>query len=543
MQKIIQCHDCVWKKSLCIPLAVVLLGWCGNDTFWKEALLLDLLNDEIPVSNEISSHLGCVDFYTRHTVVGQHLPWIQLKNTDQYFATATKTLSTNHVSLIWVFFFSAIDFRHRNPLNFEVRVSFQHNLVIFFYREMGGSSSVMELSSLKTVKRTRDNNPTEHLDGQQKKPKLTPSQLKLVAINDDCLEAIFDYLELMDLINVAESHSRFKFPAQWVYSHQYSMKKVILSLVKTVTNAAHSIDIDEQMALPLFRHFGNLISKLSINFMGQQAQTIEKSLLTNYADSLTELELILCHRDHFDNLSRPLENIEKLKISKSLLGKKLSQLSIWWVSNTFPSGIDCGGDLWYKRDCITRTFFVHLTFFHRFPNIVELELIQVEFTHPKSFESHFDQLKSLVIRHNEDLIESSTINEMLRLNRQVIFSFTFRFIPPCSIRSIFILLLSHIINIFISFQSIELISYKNWFNFSTFDIFQLETLVLQIELDFEFVQSIGEHLTELETLEVWAPIDRFYSFGDDKICFENVKNFTLNTQFEWGEFLVNVPFE
>ncbi|XP_031638035.1 uncharacterized protein LOC116350388 [Contarinia nasturtii] len=124
-----------------------------------------------------------------------------------------------------------------------------------------------------------------------------------------------------------------------------------------------------------------------------------------------------------------------------------------------------------------------------FPNVVELELTHVKLVQPKSLEVKFDRLKTLAIHQYEELIESLTIDKMLRLNPQ------------------------------------------------------LHTLVLRSEFDLEFLQSIGENLTHLEVLEVWAPVDRFYNFGDEKVRFENVKKFTLSSQFEWGEFIVNVPFE
>lgn len=54
-----------------------------------------------------------------------------------------------------------------------------------------------------------------------------------------------------------------------------------------------------------------------------------------------------------------------------------------------------------------------------FPNLTTLELFNVKLLEPKSIESNFPQLKSLVIQDKNSLIPSSTISELLRLNTQL----------------------------------------------------------------------------------------------------------------------------
>ncbi|XP_055302504.1 uncharacterized protein LOC129568533 [Sitodiplosis mosellana] len=124
-----------------------------------------------------------------------------------------------------------------------------------------------------------------------------------------------------------------------------------------------------------------------------------------------------------------------------------------------------------------------------FPNLVSLRLVQVELQQPKALEVNFAQLKQLVIYNEDQTIPQATIGELLRFNPQ------------------------------------------------------LKTLILQCKLDVDFLQRIAECTSLVETLELWAPNDRFESFGEQKVSFEGVKKFKLNSWFHWGEFLLGVPFK
>lgn len=45
---------------------------------------------------------------------------------------------------------------------------------------------------------------------------------KITALNTDCMEAIFEYLEFDDLLNVNESSKQFHFAVSRVYQRNYS---------------------------------------------------------------------------------------------------------------------------------------------------------------------------------------------------------------------------------------------------------------------------------------------------------------------------------
>lgn len=166
-----------------------------------------------------------------------------------------------------------------------------------------------------------------------KKPKITVDSLHLTDVNYDCLEMVFKFLDLADLVNVAESSRHFIDVAHSVYRRRYRSKTVSLNLNPIDSEPTHDhneLKIGEGIAEAFFRQFGHLVSSLSFNSMPHYAVNIEKSLLKHCADSLTALELVLCRDSNFEMLNKPLEKVEKLTITKSFLGQKLSFLNIWF---------------------------------------------------------------------------------------------------------------------------------------------------------------------------------------------------------------------
>lgn len=250
---------------------------------------------------------------------------------------------------------------------------------------MGKSSTKPDVKGSKLSKRLRDQSNDETTSS--KKPKVTFDSLQLIDINDDCLEVIFKSLDLTDLLNVSESHDRFVAIARSIYSRRYQMKKVWVNLSSIFLNVAPKdnaeLEIGNEIAVLFFRQFGHLVSNLSLNYMAQHAINIEKSVLKHCSDSITVLELMLCHGNNLETLNEPLEKVKELTITKSIIGPKLSMLSNW------------------------------------FPNLISLKLVQVELVECKALEVNFSQLKHLVIFNKEQTIPQTTIGELLRVNPQL----------------------------------------------------------------------------------------------------------------------------
>lgn len=75
-------------------------------------------------------------------------------------------------------------------------------------------------------------------------------ETKLIHLNDDCLEYIFNYLDLIDLINIVETNKRFSLAASKSFWVKYKLK--------------WAPEMDEVDHEKLLRNFGNVIANLKI---------------------------------------------------------------------------------------------------------------------------------------------------------------------------------------------------------------------------------------------------------------------------------------
>lgn len=126
-----------------------------------------------------------------------------------------------------------------------------------------------------------------------------------------------------------------------------------------------------------------------------------------------------------------------------------------------------------------------------FPNVVRLALFQVNLWRNKSIEAHFDHLTSLQIFNDLRAIHSiptQTICNVLSLNRQ------------------------------------------------------LRLLQLYCDYDNALLVTIAKHLTQLESLELWTPYDRFEGFAGRKVAFVAVKTFILHA-LPHAQIVYNMPFD
>lgn len=109
-------------------------------------------------------------------------------------------------------------------------------------------------------------------DNQEElKPTANVTDVKtLTNIYHDCLERIFDHLELADLLNLAQTCKRLKIAAAAKFSDDFGRKKVNLlvngfgfpmSLV--VSERRNNVD-DSNIILPFLRCFGAKISSLAV---------------------------------------------------------------------------------------------------------------------------------------------------------------------------------------------------------------------------------------------------------------------------------------
>lgn len=208
-------------------------------------------------------------------------------------------------------------------------------------------------------------------------------QLQLTDVNYDCLITILENLNILDLLNMVETDNQFLPAAQSIFSRRHRNKTIFVNLGQTSNKSNDYIEFQMEPAAVFCRHFGQLVSKLFVNFMFQHALKLENIVSEHCADSLTELRLGLCHHRNFEAVTKPWNKIKILQISKGRLGLKMCNLSFW------------------------------------FPNLTYLKLYDVHFSMPQSFVAQFHRLKKLVIYNKEDSIEPMFIVGMIRLNPQL----------------------------------------------------------------------------------------------------------------------------
>ncbi|XP_055304290.1 uncharacterized protein LOC129569476 isoform X1 [Sitodiplosis mosellana] len=190
------------------------------------------------------------------------------------------------------------------------------------------------------------------IDGSEKVKRSTPDDVadketstkKITDLNSYCLEHIFNYLELPDLVNVADSNSKLRSDCELPFIRNYRSKKVQMmryggwSTHLTYSNwfriDTSTISIRNMIAcLKLLRHFGHLLTNLSINFdesMPAHCAEVERYIHDNCAESLVEIDFGYAQQSTFSTIKKPFSKIEKVSFSDSELGKEICEFNKWF---------------------------------------------------------------------------------------------------------------------------------------------------------------------------------------------------------------------
>lgn len=143
--------------------------------------------------------------------------------------------------------------------------------------------------------------PSNHND--QSFPKKKRSKLsmktKITDVNSDCLEKIFEYLDIDDLLHVADSNKWLQISAGSVFCHKFGQQKVQLTDIYPKYGAVFQRDGTIvvgglKTCLQLLRCFGEFVKNLDISFVDSTKK--HHFLMDQYinefcADSLIELRV------------------------------------------------------------------------------------------------------------------------------------------------------------------------------------------------------------------------------------------------------------
>lgn len=153
---------------------------------------------------------------------------------------------------------------------------------------------------------------------------------KLTSLDNDCLEKIFKYLTLKDLLNVADSNKRLKQVADVVFALNYGAKELnlidsneVLGSNLIISSAEIHVG-DLKSSLQVLRCFGQLISKVVVNRSGDSSHSnahynaILGTLLIYVnefcTESLTDIEIIGDDKLRIDYLDNSFTNVQRVQI-------------------------------------------------------------------------------------------------------------------------------------------------------------------------------------------------------------------------------------
>lgn len=171
------------------------------------------------------------------------------------------------------------------------------------------------------------------------KPQKQAEPLRIIDLNNDCLEHVFKYLNVTDLNNVATSHGQFASAAHSVYKHKYRHQTL------TISNAGHELSIGDDTnknslsitPSAFLRNFGEFVSKLTFDYgsangkdNGHHWRQIERDVFKYCSKTLNEIILMNCHGNVMEEIRKPFTALQKLRVFGNNMNLKMIQTSKWF---------------------------------------------------------------------------------------------------------------------------------------------------------------------------------------------------------------------
>ncbi|XP_055299702.1 uncharacterized protein LOC129567121 [Sitodiplosis mosellana] len=165
---------------------------------------------------------------------------------------------------------------------------------------------------------------------------------KITDVNQFCLEKIFMYLDLEDLLNVANANKYLQFATHSPYARQNAKKTIYIALEKdcfgekygsliqrgisiaNIRNSETTISIrDFKTALQMLRCFGHKLVDINLLYYNQYPNSRRLNRLMSYinvfcAESLTKIEMSnLFSRVPLEEFKKPFTNVESVELKDS----------------------------------------------------------------------------------------------------------------------------------------------------------------------------------------------------------------------------------
>lgn len=162
----------------------------------------------------------------------------------------------------------------------------------------------------------------------------------IMNIHYACLEYIFEYLDLKDLLNIAHTCKRLQIAAVANFGDEHGKKCIILrfpinnELDKFFVGLNDILIVGPKLQLPFLRCFGAKILHLDLD---RQYQQYPRPILTKINDYINQyctdtLNGLTIHRNHLIQFEKPFKKLEKLVIEGGVLGAEFPNFA-----NLYPS--------------------------------------------------------------------------------------------------------------------------------------------------------------------------------------------------------------
>lgn len=153
---------------------------------------------------------------------------------------------------------------------------------------------------------------------------------KLTDVNTDCLQIVFNYLNLRDLLNIADANKHLKSAAEFVFARFFGKKTIFLRVMFAYSDdllemSQQKIEINAlKTSLQLMRCFGALISKLeydySIESFPKHRNKLDWYINEYCAESLRDIEFFTISEEVFENIEKSFLNVKSLRFNYCTLG-------------------------------------------------------------------------------------------------------------------------------------------------------------------------------------------------------------------------------
>lgn len=251
-------------------------------------------------------------------------------------------------------------------------------------------------------------------------------EIEITDVNTDCLEKIFKFLELGDLLNVRDTCKHFQAAADFAFGQRFSRKWIIINKIHISRKRLINIQpnfvelVDLKSMLQTIRHFGGLIKKLKLkgddleNFPGQPIDCIfvAKSIrllsfyIGYYCPAGSLIELTVEKRISLKLFREPFLTVEKVKISTLCFPRTQQEHNRNWFIKMFPNV----QQLKYKSAFGRITDFECIV--DHFPKLKHLDISYAN-THCKNLHRVVPITDDECIANNANVLKSLSLNPQL----------------------------------------------------------------------------------------------------------------------------------